>query len=309
MLMTTVWRKGRSAGENCHRKDANIYLIKNPEMWKRFVLCSGPESPDSDRRSRLCAWSCTRARSGGSAPGPAGSTARRGRCLWAAAGLDAGALAADTERCSKPPSQKRCARPWRRRCCSWRRYNGPCEWCEKDKTARPKWQRKIVRSLARDVSNILNGLLYFHFIGDTLFPYRNIFPSLWQKDLWLLNPGWGLLSHLRWRASIWAVEHADTPSTDAGHARQSQAISFSYLHQRAVAISWCLRVKIIMVEDRDEPGDQRLQDPAVFLDLLHAGDQALGDGTVRHVRRCTHVGHDVFTYCLQGCKHHFVIHT
>lgn len=31
---------------------------------------------------------------------------------------------------------------------------------------------------ARDTSNILNQLFYFHFIRDTLFPYRNIFPSL-----------------------------------------------------------------------------------------------------------------------------------
>lgn len=97
-------------------------------------------------------------------------------------------------------------------------------------------------------------------------------------------------------------------SFQQGHFVPLFSISHSYLHQCAVAISWCLRIKIILVEDGDEPSDQRLQDPAVFLDLFHAGDQTLGDGAVGHVRRCTHIGHDVFTYCLQGCKHHFVIH-
>lgn len=85
-------------------------------------------------------------------------------------------------------------------------------------------------------------------------------------------------------------------------------LSHSYLYQCAVAISWRLCIKIIMVEDGDESSDYRLQDAAMFLNLFHAGDQTLGNGAVRHVRRCTHIRNDVFAYCVQGHKHHFVIH-
>lgn len=37
MLMTTVWRKGRSAGENWETKDAKSEPVKSPESWKRLV--------------------------------------------------------------------------------------------------------------------------------------------------------------------------------------------------------------------------------------------------------------------------------
>lgn len=85
-------------------------------------------------------------------------------------------------------------------------------------------------------------------------------------------------------------------------------LSHSYLYQRAVAISWRLFIKIIMVEDGDESSDHGLQDSAMFLNLFHAGDKTRGNGAVRHVRRCTHIRNDVFAYCVQGGKDHFVIH-
>ena len=111
-------------------------------VWSQSVLVGWPESPDSGHRNRLCAWSCTPAQTGGSAPRPAGSTAGRGHCHWSAAGRGGAVRAAGTERCSTPPSQRHYDLPWRRHCCNWRQCNGPCGWCAKGRSARPEIKKE-----------------------------------------------------------------------------------------------------------------------------------------------------------------------
>lgn len=82
----------------------------------------------------------------------------------------------------------------------------------------------------------------------------------------------------------------------------------SYLDQGAVAISRCLCVKVIMVEDGGEAGDHRLQGSAVLLNLPHTRDQALGNSAVWQIRGTSQNSNVVFTYFLQGCKYNLVFH-
>lgn len=71
----------------------------------------------------------------------------------------------------------------------------------------------------------------------------------------------------------------------------------SYLNQGAVAIPRRLCIKVIMMVDGCEAADHRLQGSAVLLNLSYTRDQALGNISVRQIRRPTHNRNVVFTYC------------